>query len=135
MSETHAGGCLCGAVAFEVKGEFEHFFFCHCSHCRKDTGSAHGANLFSSKATLNWLRGEEEVRNFTLPDTRHTKSFCSQCGSAMPNVQMQGQMLMVPAGSLDTQVDLAPTGHIFCASKASWEDTLDACPQFDGFPQ
>ena len=59
MTEIAHGSCLCGAVRFEVTGAFESFFLCHCSRCRKDTGSAHGANLFSSTAKLAWLKGED----------------------------------------------------------------------------
>jgi hypothetical protein len=46
MTQTVTGSCLCGAVSFEVSGAFDSFFLCHCSRCRKDTGSAHAANLF-----------------------------------------------------------------------------------------
>jgi len=52
MSNTYAGSCLCGEVRFEIEGEFERFYLCHCEFCRKDTGSAHAANLFSSTAAL-----------------------------------------------------------------------------------
>ena len=90
MSEKHRGACLCGAVRFEVAGNFERFYLCHCQHCRKDTGSAHAANLFSSTATLRWLSGEDQVRVFNLPATRHRHSFCATCGSALPDVQMDG---------------------------------------------
>jgi hypothetical protein len=73
MNDKHLGSCLCGKVRFEIEGEFQHFYLCHCDHCRKDTGSAHAANLFSSTAVLKWLMGEDKVRRFDLPDTRHSK--------------------------------------------------------------
>ncbi|XSZ47553.1 GFA family protein [Francisella noatunensis] len=57
------GLCLCNSVQFEINGSFENFFLCHCEHCRKDTGSAHAANLFSSNAKLNWQSGQEFVKN------------------------------------------------------------------------
>ena len=50
MSNRHSGACLCGAVHFEIEGDFERFFLCHCEYCRKDTGSAHAANLFRPAA-------------------------------------------------------------------------------------
>src|SRR5262245_45959705 len=71
MNIKHSGSCLCGAVRFEIAGDFEHFYLCHCQHCRKDTGSAHAANLFSSKASLKWLAGQDKVTVFNLPNTRH----------------------------------------------------------------
>jgi hypothetical protein len=134
MSTTHQGSCLCGAVRFEVEGGFEQFFLCHCTYCRKDTGSAHAANLFSSSAKLNWLAGEERVASFDLPSTLHAKSFCSTCGSALPKVQLGGKLLVVPAGSLDSPVTLRPNAHIFVASRADWDRELETVPMLDRLP-
>jgi hypothetical protein len=129
-----SGSCLCGEVAFEIEGEFETFYLCHCSRCRKDTGSAHGANLFSSSASLRWVSGEDKITSFTLPSTQHTKSFCSICGSALPNVLMGGELLVVPAGSLDCDLSIGPTAHIFVSSKANWDEDLHTIPMIAALP-
>lgn len=134
MNDNHSGSCLCGTVKFEIKGDFEQFFLCHCKHCQKDTGSAHAANLFSSRALINWLSGKDNIKTFVLPGTRHTKSFCEECGSAMPNLQFDGKLLVVPAGSLNSEITKTPDGHIFCSSKASWETNLEQVKKFDQFP-
>jgi hypothetical protein len=134
MNEKHQGSCLCGRVKFEIDGGFESFFLCHCKHCQKDTGSAFAANLFSTKSKLNWVAGQDTVKTFVLPNTRHTKSFCSECSSALPNIQMDGKLLVVPAGSLNTEVTTQPTAHIFCSSKANWEDALATAKKFETFP-
>lgn len=130
----YLGSCLCGEVRFEVEGEFERFYLCHCQHCRKDTGSAHASNLFSSSASLKWTSGEEKVRQFDLPGTRHSKSFCCVCGSALPMLQMDGVLLVVPAGSLNTEIHMIPDAHIFVSSRAGWDRALDELPTFDTFP-
>jgi hypothetical protein len=134
MDNKYSGSCLCGAVRFEVTGEFERFYLCHCEYCRKDTGSAHAANLFSSQAKLQWLCGEDKVRVFNLPSTRHTRCFCAVCGSALPGVQMDGRLVVVPAGSLDGDVSLKPDAHIFVSSRASWDEGLDGIPRLDRLP-
>ena len=134
MSSKHCGSCLCGEVRFEVDGVFDHFYLCHCEYCRKDTGSAHGANLFSSTAKLKWISGEDKVRSFNLPSTRHTKSFCSICGSALPRTPTDGGLLVVPAGSLDSKVTIRPDAHIFVASKAGWDEGLEEIPRLDRLP-
>jgi hypothetical protein len=134
MSNIHSGSCLCGDVRFEIKGDFESFYLCHCEYCRKDTGSAHAANLFSSTATLKWISGESSARLFNLPSTRHSKCFCSICGSALPSVQMNGKLLIVPAGSLNSDISLRPNAHIFIASKAGWDEALEAVPKVDRYP-
>lgn len=134
MDQKHSGSCLCAQVKFEIEGGFENFFLCHCKHCQKDTGSAHGANLFSTKAKLRWIAGEEKVKTYNLPSTRHTKSFCQDCGSAMPNLQMDGKLLVVPAGSLDSELAMRPDAHLFVSSKALWDEGLAGIKSFEKYP-
>lgn len=132
---THLGSCLCNAVRFEIDGAFERFFLCHCSRCRKDSGSAHAANLFSSRAQLRFLSGEANVTTFRVPSTRHERSFCATCGSALPSVQMNGALLVVPAGSLDGPVGTRPDAHICVASRADWDHRLEDVPRIDELPR
>ena len=131
----HSGSCLCGDIQFEISGNFENFFFCHCKSCRKDTGSAHAANLFSSTAELKWLKGEDKVQTFNYQNSGHIKSFCPRCSSALPNIQMEGTLLVVPAGSLDTDLDIMPNGHIYLNEKANWDNDLEKAPHFEELPE
>jgi hypothetical protein len=130
----HYGSCLCQSVKFEIEGDFEKFFLCHCERCRKDTGSAHAANLFSTTARLIWLAGEELCRTYTLSGSLHQRSFCTHCGSALPSVQDEGRRLVVPAGSLDTDVPTRPDAHICLADRANWDDSLDNIARLDDLP-
>ncbi|SEI65317.1 Uncharacterized conserved protein [Allopseudospirillum japonicum] len=129
----YTGSCLCGTVQFKITGTFDSFYLCYCKHCQKDTGSAHAANLFSQSAKLTWLAGIDAVTSYTLPNTRHHRSFCKFCGSALPNLQLEG-LLVVPAGCLDTKVSILPTAHIFTSSKATWCQNLDQIPEFKKLP-
>lgn len=132
LVERHLGSCLCGKVRFEIAGGFEHFFLCHCSRCRKGSGSAHGANLFATNAEIAWLLGEGNVTSFALAGMRHARSFCATCGGALPSIQ--GQFLIVPAGSLDTPLAKRPDAHICAASRADWDRALESVPSFDALP-
>lgn len=131
---TCVGSCLCGIVRFEVHGEFDNFYLCHCQYCQKDTGSGYAANLFSKSAKLTWLAGSESVTTFTLPRTRHKKSFCKYCGSALPSIHEAG-LLVIPAGCLDTEVSMPPTAHIFTSRRAAWEEATSDVPEFEGLPE
>ena len=133
MSPIHSGGCLCGAVRFEVEGDFDAFFLCHCSRCRKATGSAHASNLFSGSAELRWLKGEDSVSVYLLPETRFGKAFCKTCGSALPRLQPSGTLL-VPAGSLETPVPNVPDAHIFFADRGNWDEDLHTLAHHDKRP-
>ncbi len=134
MINKYYGSCLCGKLKYEVEGNFGTFYLCHCKYCQKDTGSAHAANLFSSSAKLHWLTDTNCIMTFQLPTTRHIKSFCNQCGSAVPSLQLDDKLLVVPAGSLDTEVQITPTAHLFCKSRARWDHQLESIQQFDQYP-
>lgn len=132
MTSQYAGSCLCGEVRYTITGSFDRFYLCHCSHCRKDTGSAHAANLFSATAKLTWLSGQGSITTFRLQDTRHARSFCAICGSALPLAGTSG--VVVPAGSLDTDIAQVPDGSIFTGSRASWDHDLNLVPHYESFP-
>jgi hypothetical protein len=131
----YLGSCLCGEVTYEIEGDFENFYLCHCERCRKDTGSAYAANLFSSTAKLRWLSGQEKSKTFNFRSEGHIKSFCTNCGSALPNIQMNGKLLVVPAGSIDSDINIRPQGHIYYASKANWDTELEKVPKFEELPK
>ncbi|WP_395397730.1 GFA family protein [Novosphingobium sp. BL-8A] len=134
MTVVTSGSCQCGAVRFDIRGQFESFYLCHCSRCRKDTGSAHASNLFSSTATVVWHSGNEKITQYQVPATRHARSFCSVCGSALPSVQMDGALLVVPAGCLDDEIAVSPDAHIYVSSRATWDDRMVDIPGFAGLP-
>ena len=119
--DTINGSCLCGAVRFEVKPPSAVFRYCHCSRCRKATGTAHAANLFVSKAQLRWLTGESQLKKFDLPGAkRFAVAFCTECGTRMPHQVTGTENMLIPAGVLDGQPDRQPDGSIFWGSRAGW---------------
>ncbi|QBG36900.1 GFA family protein [Litorilituus sediminis] len=130
-----SGSCLCGEVNFEIDGDFESFYLCHCKYCQKDTGSAHASNLFSSVAKLVWQSGQEKIKTYELPSTRHIKSFCSNCGSALPSLQMNDKLLVVPAGSLNQDISIKANAHIFTSSRANWDCGLENIKSYEQLPQ
>ncbi len=134
MENMYCGSCLCEEIKFEIDGTFESFYLCHCKYCQKDTGSAHAANLFSTSAKITWISGKDKIKTYTLASTRHTKSFCEECGTAVPNLQMNGKLLVVPAGSLNSDITIKPTAQIFFSSKACWSVDLDKVPKFEKLP-
>ncbi|MDQ3233762.1 MAG: GFA family protein [Pseudobdellovibrionaceae bacterium] len=131
--ETLLGSCLCQSVKYEITGEIQGFFLCHCSRCRKVTGSAHASNIFAKVSALNWLSGEDKISRIQVPETRFAKAFCSQCSSALPNPRPHG-FVLIPAGSLDSELTIKPQAHIFCESRAKWDENLESLPQFAGLP-
>lgn len=132
MTNKHTGSCLCGAARFAIEGKFDRFMLCHCSRCRKFSGTVHASNLFCNEGKLTWLSGEDKVKFYDVPGTRFMKAFCSECGSPLPRTRGEG--VVVPAGCLETPVEVEPTAHIFVADRAEWEDELGDCRKFDQMP-
>lgn len=117
------GSCLCGAVEFQVSPPFKMFQYCHCSRCRKFTGTAHASNLFVDPSQLTWTQGEDNVATFALPDTKYFgTAFCKTCGSSLPWQAQNVANVVIPAGTLDEDPECRPKHNIFWASKACWYD-------------
>ena len=129
------GRCLCGAVKYEVAGEAKRFYHCHCSRCRKATGTGHASNLFLQPATLKWRSGEENIRAFKLPEAkRFTNQFCEICGGRLPRQPGGTDTVVLPAGSLDDETPIRPQARIFTDSRASWSCCGDEVPTYPGSP-
>ncbi len=129
------GRCLCGAVEYALTGEVLGFQYCHCSRCRKFTGSAHAANLFVRPADLAWTRGEDRVRTWTLEaEPRFPTAFCSRCGSSLPALSSTGRYWVVPAGTLEDDPGASPAQNIFWGSRAPWFRDTGGLPRHDELP-
>jgi hypothetical protein len=132
--EVLRGSCLCGAVAYEVRAPFLEFAHCHCSRCRKATGSSHATNLYVSPDRLSWLSGQDAVARFDLPSARSfATTFCRNCGGPLPHHTRSGRVIVVPAGSLDDVPGLKPRAHIFWHSRAPWTSDAAGLPGFDEY--
>ena len=129
-----SGSCLCGAVRYTVSGAAQRFYHCHCSRCRKASGTGHASNLFV-QGSLTWNSGQELIRAFKLPEAeRFTNSFCEVCGSRMPRFIEKLGMVFIPAGSLDDEPDIRPQARIFLDSRAKWSCDESVLPGFEQYP-
>ena len=130
------GGCLCGSVQYEISGEAQRFYHCHCQRCRRTTGTGHASNLLVTPAdSLTWLAGEDLLRRYKVPEAeRFYNCFCSQCGSPMPRVVPELDAVIIPAGSLDAEPPIQPHARIFWESRVAWSCTGDDIPVFPEYP-
>lgn len=114
------GGCLCGAVRFEVDEFSSGVFKCHCSKCRKAFGGASSAAVLAPQGAFRWTGGEQTIETFKESAT-FQRRFCPRCGSILPQHLPDYGTYWVPAGLLESDVGLKLTHHIHVDSKASWE--------------
>jgi hypothetical protein len=136
MSQSIATGkCLCGKVHYEITGNLGIFQYCHCSRCRKFTGSAHSAHLFVSPEHFKWITGEEHVGRYEPDDTKYfATSFCKNCGSSLPWLSKNKKTVVVPAGTLDTDPGIKPFQNIFWKSRAQWYKDVSELVKYDELP-
>jgi hypothetical protein len=128
------GSCLCGGVAYEVEGGLEAIYNCHCSRCRKARSAAHACNAFAEASRFCWVRGEELLESFKVPEAKRFAScFCRVCGSSLPRVYATRGRAVIPAGTLDGDPGARERFHIFCGSKAPWYEISDGLPQFEEY--
>ena len=119
---TH-GQCNCGDVAFEVSTVLEDVIVCHCSICRRATGSNGIAVIVVDKASFAWTRGEEHIATWKKPDVDWQTWFCRLCGSPLPG-ENSATTMFVPAGLVGGD-SLQVAHHIWVDSKAAWDEIAD----------
>ena len=124
-----AGKCFCGAVAYTVADEFLYAAYCHCSNCRRTTGSAFKPFAGIEREKLVLAKGHEDLMVFGEDDGNDTH--CKICGSLLYSVVRDGAYVHVAMGTLVDAPTIRPSKHIFVGSKAPWFTITDGLPQFD----
>ena len=133
--ESVKGSCLCGSVSFEIKAPLSAFRYCHCTRCRKASGSAHAANIFLPQDQFSWSAGEGLIQRFDLPGAkRFTVWFCNRCGSRVPHKVRERDDYLIPAGLLDNDPVMRPENCIFWGSRAPWYVEPREMPKFAEYP-
>jgi hypothetical protein len=126
------GSCLCGGVTFEVTLPFRRANHCHCSRCRKHSGTFGLTQGRVPRAQFRLLSGEELIRVFS-PEGGKVKAFCGECGSSLFGGDWpDGEEISVRLGSLDADPQIRPQYHSFVGSRAPWDELLgDGLPGYD----
>jgi hypothetical protein len=122
-------------VRFELERAVGPFELCHCNRCRKTTGSAFAAMVGVRSEHFRLLEGKELIRRYEAPilerPPAYRSTFCSRCGSPVPDPDPGEDFFEVPAGVLDDDPGLRPDKHIFVELKPDWLVIGDALPQLD----
>jgi hypothetical protein len=130
-SRTLAGKCLCGAINYALADEFKYALNCHCSDCRRATGSAFKAFAGIERSKLDIINGKKQVLIFGDENANHDVH-CKVCGSLLYSVVGDGVIVHVTLGTLADDPVIRPQAHIFVGDKAPWFEITDHLPQHDG---
>ena len=124
-----SGECLCGAIRYEVEDAFQYALNCHCSRCRKATGSAFKPLGGIECDRLRVIKGVEGL--MILGDEGGHDARCKHCGSLLYSLVREGQYVHVALGTLVDDPSIRPSAHIFVGSKAPWFTITDELPQYE----
>ena len=122
MSNKQAvGGCLCGAVRFTIQLPPDRLVHCHCSRCRKATGGTHATNIFLRPEAFQWNLGQEQVARWDLAEAQSfALAHCIICGCQMPHATRSGEFIVVPAGSIESEIPGLSREDIYIEDAPGW---------------
>ncbi len=126
------GGCLCGAVRYEVRGPLREVANCHCGQCRKTHG--HVA-AYTSAARADLVLIEDRGLKWYASSEIARRGFCGDCGASL-FWEPEGQgRISIAAGGIDAPSGLTTLRHIFVAHKGDYyeiADGMEALPEGHG---
>lgn len=130
---SYSGGCLCGRVRYQARGDVQHLSFCHCESCRRAIGAP----------MVPW--GTFARKNFSIVQGRLaeyrsspgvTRGFCADCGTSLTYRRDQrAEEIDLTLSSLDQPGTLTPLMHIWVEDKPAWVVIADGLPQFARLPE
>lgn len=124
------GSCLCGKVAYAIRGRIIGINYCHCSQCQKASGTAFGTSAAVARESFVMLKGHAQLGAFESSPGKN-RYFCINCGSPIYSERQGATTLYVRLGTLDDDPVARPDVHIHVASKASWYEIKDEIPQLE----
>lgn len=126
------GGCLCGAVRYEIIGDLRGIVNCHCSKCRRFHGNF-GAytSIKETDLVLVEQRGLKWFKSPTDETPNVHRGFCSECGSSLFWHPKGQERIAVAAGSLDEPTHLQTIGHVWISQISDYYEIDDELPKFD----
>jgi len=134
LNNSIKGGCLCGAICFEITSPFLSMVNCYCSACRKQHGTAFSTYCRIEKSGLHIKTGKSDIQRYASSDFAE-RSFCINCGTKLSFAFNDSPNdVWVSAGALDDDLNLSPEYNIFVGSKAPWYGIEDELAGYEGYP-
>ena len=130
---TVTGSCLCRGVRYEVTKPFRRANHCHCSRCRKHSGSFGLSQGRVPKDGFRIVDGEELLTVYEPAPGAALKVFCSRCGSSLFGGHWpEGDEVSVRLGTIDGDPGIKPQYHSRVEGRPKWDAITDDLPRYDG---
>ena len=121
------GGCLCGAIRYQVDGELSRAGSCHCSMCRNWTGGP----MQAAQAGSVTFRGEQHIKRYASSEWAE-RGFCSECGTSLFYCLKEPQMYMLATGCFDDAEQFSLAGEIYIDEKPGGYEFAGEHPRLTG---
>jgi len=123
--DTLHGSCLCGKVTYVLNGPGQFMYYCHCSQCRRASGSSFATNLLVAKDDFVVTSGENFLKRFESSPNEY-RNFCSECGSPIyGDAKTREGVVSIRCGTLLEDPSIRPKAHYYSHSKAPWTEIQD----------
>jgi hypothetical protein len=128
-----AGGCHCGTVRYEVKGEAQMRALCHCGDCRRHAGAPMMAWAMYPEAAVKVTMGTLKIYASSDHGRRH---FCPECGTNLlyTNAVILPGLIDIQIATLDDPQALSPQKQVQTAERIEWMAHVHELPEFERYP-
>ena len=130
-SETHKGGCLCGAVRYSFKGEPLYSAHCHCRSCQRAIGAGYVTWTAVKKKEFEVTKGEITYCETTPGMNR---GFCGRCGSSLAGYGNSWDDYYITSVSLDDPTLAKPVTNVYLDHQQPWVKIDETLRCYDKFP-
>lgn len=126
------GRCCCGGVEYSIPDSFAYAAYCHCSQCRRATGSSFTVFGGIPTSDIKMLKGEALLSSSKDNNDHDTIGcFCMKCGTSIFDHKQDWGLTHIGYGHLDEAPSMLPQVHIYTGSKAAWTSISDGLPQYE----
>ena len=130
MDGSRTGGCLCGAVRWQLNEKALGAGCCHCKRCQRRTGTAFSLTVLTAPGSFELLEGEEALKSYSAGDG-WTKHFCGTCGSQVMTTNPDDEgALALRMGGFDDDPGVEVFFHQYTNYAPAWAPVAD-----DGLPR
>ena len=132
---SYTGGCCCGAVRYEMRGEPLMTMQCQCLACQKDTGTGHSCVMVFPRSAAQFTGRTTEFQRPGDTGGHVTKSFCPICGgTAKEDLSVMPDVVVIHAGSLDDPSRYRPQMVVYTSRGLAWDEVDPSLPKFPKLP-
>jgi len=119
-------------VRYEIDGEIGSVSYCHCSQCRRASGTAFATNASVRAERFRLVAGRDLVTEYESSPGKF-RAFCARCGSPiLARWAAHPDFVRIRLGTLDADPGSRPLLHVWVGSKAPWFEITDELPRLPG---